>query len=45
MDSVREFAAREDYEVAYVPDQAQEVLTGFDQRSAHFEVLLTPEDG
>jgi heme-degrading monooxygenase HmoA len=29
----------EDYEVAHVPVAAQAVLSGFDQRSAHYEVL------
>jgi hypothetical protein len=41
MDSVREFAG-EDYEIAYVPARAREVLSRFDERSAHFEVLLSP---
>ena len=29
----------EDYETAHVPPRAQEVLTRFDDRSAHYEVL------
>jgi heme-degrading monooxygenase HmoA len=29
----------EDYEAAHVPPQAQAVLTDFDRRSAHYEVL------
>jgi antibiotic biosynthesis monooxygenase (ABM) superfamily enzyme len=29
----------EDYEVAHVPEPAQAVLSRFDRRSAHFEVL------
>ena len=42
MDAVRAFAG-EDHEAAYVPPRAREVLARFDERSAHFEVLLTPE--
>jgi hypothetical protein len=29
----------EDYEAAHVPTRAQAVLTDFDRRSAHYEVL------
>jgi heme-degrading monooxygenase HmoA len=36
--SVKEFVG-EDYETAHVPAQAQAVLTDFDRRSAHYEVL------
>ena len=43
MDSVREFAG-EDYELAYVPDKARAALARYDERSAHFEVLLTPDE-
>jgi antibiotic biosynthesis monooxygenase (ABM) superfamily enzyme len=43
LDSVRDFAG-EDYEAAYVPPKAREVLARFDERSAHFEVLLTPAE-
>jgi antibiotic biosynthesis monooxygenase (ABM) superfamily enzyme len=42
MESVRAFAG-EDYEAAYVPPPAREVLDRFDERSAHFEALLTPD--
>ena len=42
MESVRAFAG-EDYQTAYVPPQAREVLTRFDGESSHFEVLQTPE--
>lgn len=42
IDAVRAFAG-EDYETAYVPPRAREVLSRFDERSAHFDVLLTPE--
>jgi antibiotic biosynthesis monooxygenase (ABM) superfamily enzyme len=41
VDAVRAFAG-EDYEAAYVPTQVRQVLTRFDDRSAHYEVLLTP---
>ena len=43
LDSVREFAG-DDYETAYVPPKAREVLSRFDERSAHFETLLTPDE-
>jgi antibiotic biosynthesis monooxygenase (ABM) superfamily enzyme len=42
-ESVRAFAG-EDYEVAYVPPRAREVLSRFDERSAHFETVLTPDE-
>ena len=42
LDTVRAFAG-EDYETAYVPPQARAVLSRFDERSAHYETLLTPE--
>ncbi len=29
----------EDYEVAHVPDEAQAVLSSYDERSSHYEVL------
>jgi len=38
LDSVKAFMG-EDYEAAHVPAQAQAVLTDFDRRSAHYEVL------
>ena len=38
LEAVKAFMG-EDYEVAHVPPQAQAVLTSFDQRSAHYEVL------
>lgn len=37
LDAVRAFAG-EDYESAYVPASAREVLARFDSRSAHYEV-------
>jgi heme-degrading monooxygenase HmoA len=42
IDAVRAFAG-DDYEAAYVPAEAREVLARFDDTSAHFEVLLTPD--
>jgi hypothetical protein len=38
LDSVRAFAG-EDYEVAHVPMPAQAVLSDFERRSLHYEVL------
>lgn len=32
----------DDYETAYVPSRAREVLSRFDERSAHFEVVMQP---
>ncbi|MFF9274887.1 antibiotic biosynthesis monooxygenase [Streptomyces griseosporeus] len=43
LDAVREFVG-EDYEVAHVPADARAVLARFDERSAHYDTLLTPED-
>jgi antibiotic biosynthesis monooxygenase (ABM) superfamily enzyme len=42
IDAVREFAG-DDFETAYVPPAARAVLTRFDERSAHYEVVMTPE--
>jgi hypothetical protein len=36
-DAVKQFAG-EDYERAYVPAAAQEVLSRFDERSQHYEI-------
>jgi len=36
-DAVKEFSG-EDYERAYVPPQAREILKRFDERSQHFEI-------
>lgn len=36
-DAVKEFSG-EDYERAYVPPQAREVLKRFDERSQHYEI-------
>ncbi len=41
LDSVRAFMG-EDYETAHVPPQAQAVLSRFDDRSRHYDVLLEP---
>ena len=43
IDAVRAFAG-DDYEAAYVPAHVREVLTRFDRRSAHYDVLLTPPE-
>lgn len=37
LDSVREFAG-EDYEKAYVPEQARKILSRFDEKSIHCEL-------
>ncbi|MBI3586500.1 MAG: antibiotic biosynthesis monooxygenase [Ignavibacteriales bacterium] len=42
MEAVRAFAG-EDYEVAVVPPEARTLLSKFDERSVHFEVLMQPE--
>jgi antibiotic biosynthesis monooxygenase (ABM) superfamily enzyme len=42
LDHVRAFAG-DDYETAYVPPAARAVLTRFDETSAHYATLLTPE--
>ncbi len=41
MDAVRAFAG-EEYEVAVVPPEARKLLTRFDERSAHHEVVEGP---
>lgn len=38
LDAIRTFIG-EDYSVSHVPRQAQAVLSRFDERAAHFEVL------
>lgn len=40
-DAVRAFAG-EDYEAAVVPPKARELLSRFDARSAHYEVIEKP---
>ena len=37
LDAVKQFAG-EDYERAYVPPKARELLTRFDERSQHYEI-------
>ena len=39
--AVRDFAG-EDYEVAVVPPKARQLLSHFDARSAHYEVVEEP---
>jgi heme-degrading monooxygenase HmoA len=41
LDAVAEFAGS-DYEVAVVPPAARKLLSRFDQRSAHYEVIERP---
>ncbi len=38
LDAVREFAGQE-YEVAVVPDKARAILSHFDERSQHYEII------
>ena len=38
LDSIRAFVG-EDYEVSHVPEAARAVLSRFDERAAHFEVI------
>lgn len=44
LDAVRAFAG-EDYERAWVPPRAREVLARFDERSRHYEVREAVGDG
>jgi len=39
MEAVRAFAG-DDYERAVVPEEARRLLSRFDQRSAHYEMIL-----
>ncbi|MDP2885395.1 MAG: acyl-CoA dehydrogenase [Ignavibacteria bacterium] len=41
LDAVAEFAGPE-YNVAVVPPEARKLLSRFDQRSAHYEVIERP---
>jgi len=41
LDAVRAFAG-EDYEAAVVPPKARQLLSHFDARSAHYEVIESP---
>jgi heme-degrading monooxygenase HmoA len=42
VDSVKAFAG-EDYEVAVVPEAARAVLSRWDERSNHYEVVVSPK--
>jgi hypothetical protein len=42
LDAVRAFAG-DDYEVAVVPPEARNLLSRFDEQSAHYQVVKTPE--
>lgn len=42
LDAVRAFAG-EDYEAAVVPSEARALLSRFDERSVHYEILAEPE--
>jgi hypothetical protein len=42
LDAVRVFAG-DDYEAAVVPPEARKLLTRFDERSRHYETLVTPD--
>jgi heme-degrading monooxygenase HmoA len=44
IESVKTFVG-EDYEVAHVPERARKVLSHFEARSTHFEVLDRREQG
>jgi hypothetical protein len=41
LDAVRAFAG-EDYDAAVVPPKARQLLSRFDARSAHYEVIKAP---
>lgn len=43
LDDVRAFTG-DDYAVAHVPPEARAVLARFDERSAHYDLILTPEE-
>jgi hypothetical protein len=43
LDDVRAFAG-DDYETAYVIPEARVVLARFDEKSAHYETVLTPAE-
>ena len=43
MDSVHAFAG-DDYEAAVVPPEARRVLSSFDERVLHYEVVMGPDD-
>ena len=39
LDSVREFAG-EDYEASVVPEKARKILSRFDERSQHYQIMV-----
>ena len=41
LEAVRRFAG-EDYQIAVVPPEARKLLSRFDERSKHYETVLTP---
>src|SRR4030095_1328212 len=41
VEAVRRFAG-EDYQAAVVPTEARQLLARFDERSKHYEIILTP---
>ena len=43
LDAVRAFAG-EDYEVAVIEPEARRLLSSFDERSAHYDTVLGPEN-
>lgn len=43
LDDVRAFQG-EDYEQAYVPEEARRLLARFDERSAHYDVIAAPKN-
>jgi len=43
LDAVREFAG-EDYEAAVVPEKARILLSRFDERSQHYEIVVERKD-
>ena len=43
IENVREFMG-DDYDVAHVPARAQAVLTRYEDRVQHYDVLLNPDD-
>jgi hypothetical protein len=42
LDAVKAFAGA-DFEAAVVPPKARALLSGFDARAAHYNVLVAPE--
>jgi heme-degrading monooxygenase HmoA len=42
LDAIREFAG-DDVEAAVVPPRAQELLSDYDRRSTHYEIVVAPD--